>query len=203
MIYEQFSKAYAEMHNPVLDATGNVQTKSGAKYSYRYASLNSVLNAVRPILTANNLALIQGAQFYEAHDTRKGYAVLTTKLTNPEGETLELDTRILHSTENAQQFGSYETYMRRYALLSAFGLVGEEDDDGAATVKDDAAEAGKALGDAIAIYCAIANQKPDEVRAQIRKKLAQTGEARNPEALKREAENLHQLARMFGEENAS
>ena len=198
MIYEQFSKAYAEMHNPVLDATGNA-----GKFSYKYASLKSILNAIRPILTANNLALIQGAQFYEAHDTRKGYAVLTTKLTNPEGETLELDTRILHSTENAQQFGSYETYMRRYALLSAFGLVGEEDDDGAATVKDDAAEAGKALGDAIAVYCAIANQKPEEVRAQIRKKLAQTGEARNPEALRREAENLHQLARMFGEQDAS
>ena len=50
-----------------------------------------------------------------------------------EREEIVLDTRPMHDYPSAQDTGSWETYMRRYALRSAFGLAGEDDDGAAAS----------------------------------------------------------------------
>lgn len=199
-INERLLSALKEMHNPTLDAVGQV----GGNRNYKYASLASILKAVRAPLLEYGLSLSQGVTFYPAkHAVGGGYWTLVTRVIGSDGSSLKLDERMINPNTNAQQFGSYETYMRRYALCSAFGLVGEEDDDGAATVEprtakrlnDDARSAGQELGDAINIYCVATGSDPAAVRRHIREKLAQTGETGSPAALVREARNLHQAVR--------
>lgn len=197
--------AMRSMGNPPLDSEGKVRTKSGYEYTYRYASLKSILGVVRPALLDQGIILRQGLTAHEAAHVKGGvYFILETGVQDSETkEYYTLDERLVYLNDNAQTFGSYETYMRRYALNTAFGLVGDADDDGAATVTPeeaekahgDAMEAGQALADAINIYCVVTNSDPSQVRATIKRKLAQTGEGGNPEALKREAENLHQAVR--------
>ena len=47
-----------------------------------------------------------------------------------EGERIVLDTKPYEYDSDPQEFGKRETYARRYSLLTAFGLAGEDDTDG-------------------------------------------------------------------------
>ena len=127
--------AMAEMANPVKSNTAKVPTKNGKSYSYKYESLDQVLACIRPALQRHGLGLSQGIK------ARSDGAVLETAVFD-DLEWLVLDSRPIPEAADAQQRGSWETYLRRYALRSAFGLAGE-DDDGAATVARPAAEAVK------------------------------------------------------------
>ena len=46
------------------------------------------------------------------------------------GTQMVLDTKPYEYDSDPQEFGKRETYARRYSLLSAFGLAGEDDTDG-------------------------------------------------------------------------
>ena len=121
--------AMAEMSNPVKEATA-----STGKFSYKYETLDQVLGTIRPALLAHGIGLTQGSCWSEE---RHGY-VLRTEVFDAYDQQAGrvLDERQMldaSSGANAQTLGSWETYMRRYALRTAFGLCGE-DDDGAATV---------------------------------------------------------------------
>ena len=199
-ISQDFVEATGIMNNPIMDSTA----KAGS-YSYRYASLASVLRAVRPALAAFKMSLVQGCEIMKAQDGSTVGMVLKTSVVHANGAWLTLDTRYIPINSNAQQFGSFETYMRRYALCSAFGLVGVEDDDGKMTVDDKeaileaqakAADAGKYLAESIAIYAQARDAAPDMVRTAIREKLAMTDELRNPDALIREGKALRQAAEL-------
>lgn len=120
--------AMADMVNPKKSNTAKVPTKSGGSYQYNYESLDQVLAAVRPPLMENGIGLTQ-RQVWSEHTS--SYALETVVFDGD--EEIVMDTRPLHDCPDAQATGSWETYMRRYALRSAFGLAGE-DDDGAATV---------------------------------------------------------------------
>lgn len=116
--------AMNDMANPKKDKTATVPTKSGGKYTYKYTQLDDVLAAVRPPLLAQGILLLQGVTESER---------LVCSVTDGE-TTVVLDTRPFRPTGDPQSQGSYETYMRRYQLLTAFGLAGE-DDDANATVQ--------------------------------------------------------------------
>lgn len=197
-IYRDLVSATGIMRNPVLDSTA----KAGS-YTYKYASLESVLRAVRDALGAFNLVLTQGCEMLDEYSEYN--MMLTTKVIHASGDEIVLDRRFVPFNENAQKFGSFETYMRRYALCSAFALVGADDDDGKLTVDDKeaileaqsrAADAGKFLAESIAIYCHATDTDTDAVRRSIREKLAMTGESRNPDALIREGNALRQAAEL-------
>lgn len=199
-IYRDLVSATGIMRNPVLDSTA----KAGS-YTYKYASLESVLRAVRDALGAFNLVLVQGCEIMTADDGTTFGMMLKTSVIHASGEWLTLDTRYIPINTNAQQFGSFETYMRRYALCSAFALVGADDDDGKLTVDDKeaileaqsrAADAGKFLAESIAIYCHATGTDTDAVRRSVKEKLAMTGESRNPDALIREGNALRQAAEL-------
>lgn len=121
-IMAKIIKAMAGMRNPKRDATADVK-----KYKYTYATLEQVLSIVKPQLFAHELVLLQRVEH------RDGEYYLTTSIADA-AETLELDIRPITFTGDAQRDGSLETYYRRYALMTVFGLAGE-DDDGAATKK--------------------------------------------------------------------
>lgn len=114
--------AMAEMENPTKSKTADT-----GKIKYKYETLDQVLAVVRPALTKNGLAFTQSQRF----DSSTGGFVLDT-IVFDDGESRTMDSRPMPARSDAQQAGSWETYMRRYALRTAFGLTGE-DDDGAAT----------------------------------------------------------------------
>lgn len=120
-------RAMSQMVNPSKSSTAVVPTKNGGKYTYKYETLDQVLAAVRPPLYENGIGLTQSV----SHDAETGGYILSTIVFDEENRVV-LDTRPITVSADAQACGSYETYMRRYALRTAFGLAGE-DDDGAAT----------------------------------------------------------------------
>lgn len=202
-MHEKLLAAQKSMQNPQLDSTANT-----GKFVYKYASLESILSVVKPALLEQGIVLSQGIREVHAPELEFISRSLETRLFFADsGESLLLDSREIPSNLDAQQFGSYETYMRRYALLSAFALVGAEDDDGRATITPEKAkaaestakEAGQQLADAIAAYAVVYEQEPSQVRAKIIEKLDMYGETKKPEALIREAENLHQLIKLAKE----
>ena len=117
--------AMAEMDNPKKSETATVTAKGGGKYSYRYETLEQLLEIVRPALMAHGLGLTQGVRRID------GTWSLVTSVFDGE-DSLALDERPMMDFPGAQDAGSWETYMRRYALRSAFGLCGEDDDGAAA-----------------------------------------------------------------------
>jgi hypothetical protein len=117
--------AMAEMDNPKKSETATVLAKGGGKYSYRYETLEQLLEIVRPALMAHGLGLTQGVRRID------GTWSLATSVFDGE-DSLALDERPMRDFPGAQDAGSWETYMRRYALRSAFGLCGEDDDGAAA-----------------------------------------------------------------------
>ena len=121
-------EAMAEMANPAKSNKATVPTKSGRTYTYNYESLDQVLAAIRPPLMAHGIGLTQPMDWNEVTSCW----VLRTVVFDAE-ERLELDVRPVYPTADAQTSGSFETYMRRYALRSAFGLCGEDDDGQVAT----------------------------------------------------------------------
>ncbi len=124
---ERLIKAMSQMVNPSKSSTAVVPTKNGGKYTYKYETLDQVLAAVRPPLFENGIGLTQSV----AWDKETGSHILST-IVFDEDNRVVLDARPITISADAQACGSYETYMRRYALRTAFGLAGE-DDDGAAT----------------------------------------------------------------------
>mgnify|MGYP004475632217 CR=1 FL=1 len=120
-------EAMADMVNPTKSKTASVPTKSGKSYQYQYTTLAEVLGIVRPALQEHGLGLRQSIGFAETGLT------LRTDVFDEESD-MTLDERPVYENKDPQGFGSYETYMRRYSLLTAFGLAAD-DDDGQAAVK--------------------------------------------------------------------
>ena len=127
--YQRLIDAMKEMENPTKSKKANVPTKSGKSYSYNYETLDDVLSIVRPALAANGLMLAQSVQFDRVSETW----ILTTGVFDSNDTERVMDARPIPQVQDAQAQGSWETYLRRYALRTAFGLTGE-DDDGAATL---------------------------------------------------------------------
>jgi hypothetical protein len=99
---------------------------SKARYSYKYADIAAVIEAVSMPLAENGVICLQGAT------------------TGDNGNLVSVETMLLHESSqwartrismrtsgpSPQQIGSAITYARRYALQSFLGLAPEEDDDG-------------------------------------------------------------------------
>jgi hypothetical protein len=114
--------AQLEMKNPAFDTT-NPHFKS------RFASLAAVRNAVIPVLAKHGITATQ-----ELTTVEGGIACLTI-LTHESGQYFEFGPLVMPASKvDAQGFGSAGTYCKRYGLMAAAGVVGDEDDDGNAAV---------------------------------------------------------------------
>jgi hypothetical protein len=105
--------------------TAKVKMKSGGEYSYSYADLGDVLEAVRPVLTTHKLAVVQAIDV----DDDTGRMLLRTRIGHESGQWVE-SCYPLPSEGTAQEMGSALTYARRYSLCALAGVTGEDDDDG-------------------------------------------------------------------------
>lgn len=117
-IFTALAIARGKMKQPKLDSKGRTG-KNGAR-EYKYASLAAVLDTIVGPLSEVGVFVTQGLDTYD---------VLTTEAHLGELSTV-LDRRRVCRAGSSQEQGSAETYAKRYALCTVFGLAGMDDDDG-------------------------------------------------------------------------
>ena len=93
-------------------------------FSNSYASLEKIMEVIRPVLQKHGLVLSQ------ILDNADGAAALRTIIMHPESDQALEGVCPFPANLNAQQMGSAVTYFRRYGALAVLGLVTDTDDDG-------------------------------------------------------------------------
>ena len=115
-------KAQAEM-------TGAKKDSANPFFKSKYADLSSVMEAIRPALTAHGLGFVQVC--HDAPDAAK----IETIIIHESGQTLSCGViSVPVSKGDAQAMGSAITYAKRYSLQAAFGVPSVDDDGNAASV---------------------------------------------------------------------
>jgi hypothetical protein len=122
-LIESLVKAQSEMTHAHFDQT-NPHFKS------KFASLKSVIDAVKPALNANGIFFMQ-----ISHPVDSGVGIETVFCKGDE----KLSTGVVVvpvDRANAQGLGSSMTYAKRYSLAVACGISASEDDDGNAAAEN-------------------------------------------------------------------
>lgn len=127
-LIEALAAAQGQFPAVLKDRKATVKSDKGS-YSYSYANLADVLAAVRPVLSAHQIAVIQ-------HIEPNGSGLLLRTALRGYGEALESLMPVTTGPTAPQALGSALSYYRRYALMALVGVAAEEDDD-------DGAEAGR------------------------------------------------------------
>ena len=120
---KNIAQAYIKFQAEVkpIGKTTTVNTK---KFSYNYAQLSDIVEAIQPTLSKHNLA------FYQKVETTNEMVSVTTSLIHESGETLECGTFSLPITErDPQRMGCLLSYCRRYSLMMIGLTVIDEDND--------------------------------------------------------------------------
>lgn len=129
-IAKALATAQCEMGNPKLDSM-NPHFKS------RFASLAAVRDAVVPVTSKHGLFVAQNLT-----NTERGIAC-TTIITHTSGQQMVFGPLEMPALKpDAQGLGSAATYARRYALMAAFNIVGDTDDDANAAVRSNGKDMG-------------------------------------------------------------
>jgi len=103
-----------------------------------YCPLNATLDAVRPVLAENGLAMLQSTE-----SGADGMPCVVTRLVHASGEWIESEPlRMKPVKDDPQMYGSALTYARRYSLQALLGITGEADDDGNAASHPETKPAG-------------------------------------------------------------
>ena len=123
------AEAQAEMPNPKKSREGQ---KGYQKY--KYATLDAVVDIIKKPLNSRGIFLTQPCEKVDDGTMRVQTVVMHGS------ERLVLDTKPYEYDSDPQEFGKRETYARRYSLLTAFGLAGEDDTDGDTGPKKEAAK---------------------------------------------------------------
>jgi hypothetical protein len=92
-------------------------------FKSKYFDVNALIGVVRPILTENNLVLLQPIKDGQV------YSIIIDTDTSEQIES----SLMLPNIQDPQKLGSAITYYRRYTLQSLLGLQAEDDDANAAS----------------------------------------------------------------------
>lgn len=155
----------------------NIRVTKDARANYgQYATLGTVIDALRDALNEEELVVTQLPTYVPTPDGRPG--LLTQVQHAPSGETLSKVTPLVIDRDNMQGMGSALTYARRYSLVALFLIDADDDDDGqilaksTPVTKEDAAleEAKEALIAALeAQNTYLDDSTANKMRASIRK----------------------------------
>lgn len=115
-IYPAYIKSQQKMGKLVKDSDNPF-------FKSQFASLEQVLEVVKPIFLENDIAIIQGSG-----SSQNGINCIT-RLIHTSGEWIETDFPIPLAKHDAQAAGSAASYSRRYSL-KAIACLAEVDDDG-------------------------------------------------------------------------
>ena len=130
---DELYKALLEFHANYVDIE---KASENPFHESKYADLSTILDVVRPLLAKQGLMLIQ----FAINGNIKNSISIKTRLVHvPSGQFLENDTISLVPPKlEAQQYGSVETYLRRYSLQAILMLSFKCDDlDGADIMVED------------------------------------------------------------------
>lgn len=98
-----------------------VKDKHGVHGS-KYADLAQIMDKLGPLLTAQQLVLMQGGN----------HELWETRLCHISGEFVAITIPFAMQTNKPHEVGSGITYFRRYGIMALLGLVAEDDDGNAA-----------------------------------------------------------------------
>jgi hypothetical protein len=128
-IIEALCKAQSKFGVVGKDRTANITSARGS-YTYSYATLSSVIAAIRPALNEQGIALVQSANIVNGE--RAVMLQVDTRFVHTSGQWLGSVLRLPLGDATPQGMGSLLTYLRRYGLSALAGVASEEDDDGQA-----------------------------------------------------------------------
>jgi hypothetical protein len=122
------AKASAKIKAIVKDKQAKVESRKegGRSYSYQYADLADVLDAIEEAISEQGMAIFQVTQ-----DRGRDGTYLVTTLSHDSDQWIAGEIRLRNTEGGPQVLGSELTYLRRYAVLSILALAPEGDDDGA------------------------------------------------------------------------
>lgn len=132
-----FVKAQAAMPHIHKGTTAKIPTRDGKSFSYSYAELPDIIDAVRPVLTENGLGIGQSVE-----PVGNGIG-LFTRIYHEAGHVETFGPVVLPAGGDARAAGSAITYARRYGLCAALNIAADEDDDGAQVSAGSTAPTGK------------------------------------------------------------
>lgn len=118
-------RALGELTNPPRDGRN-------PHFNSTFTTLPALLDHIRPVLAAYDLALLQEAA-WGSMETPTGPVPLVgcrTWLIHGTGERWDAGTLLLLAGQTPQTAGSAMTYARRYAIQALLGIAGDDDDDG-------------------------------------------------------------------------
>ena len=112
----------------LVSAIGELQnvakTASNPYFKSKYAPLDAIVDATRPVLLKHGLAISQTPLYME------GSAGVETTILHSAGYSTTTTLLLPLKDQSPQGVGGAITYARRYALAAVLGLATEEDDDG-------------------------------------------------------------------------
>ena len=114
---------------PEITAIPKTKESKGFKFSYRYATLDGLIDMLRQVLPKH------GLWFMQMPTNCDDSIELITRVFHTSGEWIEesimfAKTEVQGGASDAQKIGASITYFRRYALASVFGVASDEDVDG-------------------------------------------------------------------------
>ncbi|QVW27748.1 recombinase [Hafnia phage Pocis76] len=127
---ESFDKVLPALHKARSQFVKVKKDKQNTHLKNKYATLDSVLDAITPALTDNDLMIMQDMQESEAANRIK----VETTVMHVSGQWVKYYAELPIVKNDPQGVGSAFTYARRYALAAAFGLS-QADDDAQIAVK--------------------------------------------------------------------
>ena len=123
-------RAWAKMPSiPKTHKAKIVSKKEGvAPFEYKYADLPDILDAVRPILAAEGLAVSQSVEAIS-----DGVIGVVTLIYHSAGHSESFGPTPMPAEGDPRAIGSAITYARRYAVSAALGIASDEDTDAEGT----------------------------------------------------------------------
>lgn len=101
------------------DKTVTVRHKSGGTHSFKFAPLDSIMEALKPIFDKCGIGVMQAVDM----------DCLVTRIIHESGQWIESETFLNRLQANMQDFGAEITFKRRYALSALLGVVTDDDGD--------------------------------------------------------------------------
>lgn len=115
--------AAAQAEFPAIPRTKEVLVRTDkGSYKFKYAPLETIFNAVRPVLSKHGLSTYHRIEYAE------GRATIVGVLAHKDGEKVECPF-VLPLTGKMQEQGSAITYGRRYTTQCLLGIAADDDDD--------------------------------------------------------------------------
>ena len=114
----------SRIHSIGKDRTVEVKTEKG-RYEFKYATLASAWDEIRPHMWATGLGLMQ----FPTVDLQRKVVVVSTELVHVSGETRQAVIELPLVRADPQGIGAIISYGRRYGAFAILGLTQEDENE--------------------------------------------------------------------------